>query len=133
MSKIVSRQNSEFVHDALTFSIIGAAISVHRELGPGLLEQVYENALGIELRRRNIQYEQQKKIPVKYHGELVGDLIADIVVEDRVIVELKSVKQLAPIHEAQIIAYLKASRIKTGLLINFNVMSLRSGVRRFSV
>ena len=78
-------------------------------------------------------FERQKRFPVQYDGEDVGELIADLVVEDKVIVELKSVKELLPLHEAQLIAYLRAARLKTGLLINFNVVSLKSGVRRISV
>ena len=108
-------------------------MEVHSELGPGLLEQLYESALCIELSGREIRYEQQKRIAVKYKGQDAGSLFADLVVEDRVIVELKSVRELAPIHEAQLISYLKLSKIKTGLLINFNVVSLKTGISRFSV
>ncbi len=119
--------------DQLTHSIIGAAMDVHSELGPGLLEHLYENALCIELARRNIRFVRQKRIIVEYRGQSVGDMVADLIVEERVIVELKSVKELAPIHEAQLITYLKLTSIMTGLLINFNVVALRTGVRRISV
>lgn len=119
--------------DDLTYRIIGSAMSVHSELGPGLLENVYENALCIEFDRRGIRYVQQKRIRVQYMGEDVGDMVADLILENRVIVELKSVKQLGPLHEAQIIAYLRAAKLKTGLLINFNVVALKSGIRRYSV
>ncbi len=119
--------------DALTFRIIGAAMAVHSKMGPGLFESIYENSLCIELDRREIRYERQKRYPVQYDSEDVGELIADLVVEEKVIVELKSVKELLPIHEAQVIAYLRAARLRTGLLINFNVVSLKSGIRRFSV
>ncbi len=119
--------------DELTFCIIAAAMAVHSALGPGFFESVYENALCIELNRRGIRHHRQKRIRVQYDGEDVGDMVADLVVEDRVIVELKSVKELLPLHEAQIIAYLRAAGVKTGLLINFNVVSLKSGIRRFSV
>ena len=122
-----------YERDDLTFIIIGAAMAVHSELGPGLLENVYENALCIELAARNLEYEQQKHLEVLYRGRNVGSFYADLVVEDKVIVELKSVKDLAPIHEAQLITYLKLANIKTGLLINFNVVSLKSGIRRISV
>jgi len=122
-----------FERDALTHDIIGAAMDVHSEMGAGLMEQIYENALCVELSRRKLRFEKQKRIPVTYKGESVGDLFADLIVEGRVIVELKSVRELAPIHEAQLITYLKLSNIKTGLLINFNVVSLKSGIRRFSV
>ncbi len=119
--------------DDLTHEIIGAAMEVHSEMGAGLLEQIYENALCVELTRRGIGHQKQMRMPVQYKGVAVGDLYADLVVEGRVIVELKSVRELAPIHQAQLITYLKLSRIKTGLLINFNVVSLKKGVRRFSV
>ena len=122
-----------YERDDLTFIIIGAAMAVHSELGPNLLENVYENALCIELAARNLEYEQQKHLEVLYRGRNVGSFYADLVVEDKVIVELKSVKDLAPIHEAQLITYLKLANIKTGLLINFNVVSLKSSIRRISV
>lgn len=119
--------------DELTDAIIGAAMDVHSELGAGLLEQIYENALCVELSHRGLRYQRQMRVPVRYKGEEVGDLYADLVVKGRVIVELKSVRELAPIHEAQLITYLKLSKIKTGLLINFNVVSLKDGIRRRSV
>lgn len=122
-----------YEHDELTHTIIGAAIAVHSELGPGLLAQVYENAICVEFRRRGIRFEQQKRISVLYKGEIVGDMFADLVVEDRVIVELKSVKDLTAIHKAQLITYLKVAQIKTGLLINFNVLSIKKGINRISV
>ncbi len=133
MKNKVSGRIQHYEHDQLTFRIIGAAMAVHSALGPGLLEQTYENALCIELGRRGIQYTQQKRIEVQFRGEVVGEMYADLVIEDKVIVELKSVRELASIHEAQLLAYLKAAGVKTGLLINFNVVSLKSGVRRFSV
>lgn len=108
-------------------------MAVHSKLGAGLFEAVYENALCLEFERRGIGYERQKRFTVRYDGIDVGEMVADLVVEDRVIVELKSVKELLPIHEAQIIAYLRAANLKRGLLINFNVVSLKSGIRRFSV
>jgi len=119
--------------DGLTFRIIGAAMAVHSKMGPGLFESIYENSLCIELVRGGISYERQKRFPVLYDGVDVGELIADLVIEETVIVELKSVKELLPIHEAQVIAYLRAARLRTGLLINFNVVSLKSGIRRISV
>ena len=120
-------------HDDLTHEIIGAAMDVHSEMGAGLIEQIYENAMCVELIKRGIRYQRQVRVPVEYKGVAVGDLYAELVVEGRVIVDLKSVRELAPIHQAQLITYLKLSRIKTGLLINFNVVSLKKGVRRFSV
>ena len=122
-----------FKRDDLTYRIIGAALEVHSELGPGLVEKVYENALCLEFRRRGIQFERQKRFRVQYQGEDVGDLVADLVVESQAIVELKAVSELLPVHEAQVIAYLKASSLRRGLLINFNVTRLKSGIKRISV
>jgi len=122
-----------FEHDELTYRINGAAIAVHREIGAGLFEGVYENALCIEFERRGLHYERQKRFQAEYQGEPVGQMVADLVVENEIIVELKSVKELLPLHEAQLIAYLKAAKLKTGLLINFNVRLLKSGIKRISV
>ncbi len=129
----MNKQLGSYDKDWLTHGIIGAAIEVHKEMGPGLLERIYENALCVELGKRSIRYAQQKPIAAKYKGQIVGDLYVDLLVEDKVMVELKSVKELTPIHEAQLIAYLKLANIKTGLLINFNVLTLKRGVRRISV
>ncbi|MCY3833359.1 MAG: GxxExxY protein [Chloroflexi bacterium] len=122
-----------YKRDDLTFRIIGAAMAVHSKLGAGLYEKIYENALCIEFTRREIRYERQKRFTVHYDGEDVGEMAADLVVEEEVIVKLKSVKELLPIHEAQLIAYLKAAKLKTGLLINFNERLLTSGIKRISV
>ncbi len=108
----------------ISYRIIGAAIEVHSQLGAGLLESIYEEALCAEFATRRLAFERQKPIKVDYKGMSIGNLIADIIVEDRVIVEVKSVKELAPIHTAQLITYLKVARIRTGLLINFNVVRL---------
>ncbi len=116
--------------DPLTRRIIGAAMNVHSEFGAGLLENVYQNALCIELKVQGIRFQAQKAIDISYRDQHVGHLIADIVVEDKVILELKSVEKLLPIHTAQLITYLKATGIKTGLLINFNVRHLREGIKR---
>ena len=129
------KQALAFEHDELTYRINGRGhCGSPQELGAGpVFESIYENSLCIELDRREICFERQKRFHVQYDGEDVGELIADLVVEEKVIVELKSVKELLPIHEAQVIAYLRAARLRTGLLINFNVVSLKSGVRRISV
>lgn len=119
-------------HDELTYRIIGAAMAVHSALGPGFFEKVYENALCHEFGKRGIRYQQQKRYRVRYDGVDVGEMIVDLVVEEQVIVELKAVRQLAPVTEAQVIGYLKAARLKRGLVINFNVRSLQSGIRRIS-
>jgi GxxExxY protein len=118
--------------DPLTDRIIGAAIDVHRELGPGLLEAVYETCLAYELAQRGLRVEQQKPLPVVYREVyLECGRRLDLVVEDRVIVELKSVERMNPLYEAQLLSYLKLSGYKTGLLINFNVRFLIDGVQRF--
>jgi GxxExxY protein len=118
--------------DPVTERIIGCAIEVHRALGPGLLESAYEKCLAFELGQRGIPFRQQLPVPVEYKGTRIecGYRI-DLLVDDAVIVELKSVDQLAPIHEAQLLTYMKLARIRTGLLINFNQQRLVDGLRRF--
>ena len=103
----------------ITYKVNGAIFEVNRILGPGFLEKVYENALLIELQKRSLKAESQVPIKVSYKGEEVGEYFADILVEDEVILELKSVQSLEKVHEAQILNYLKASGKKVGLLINF--------------
>lgn len=117
--------------DPLSNAIIGAAIEVHREFGPGLLEGIYESALAKEFDLRQIPYERQKPIVVEYKGSAldVGFRI-DFLVADLVIVELKSVDQLAPIHDAQVLTYFKLTSKRLGLLLNFNVPRLRQGIKR---
>jgi len=117
----------------ITGQIIGAAIEVHRELGPGLLESTYEACLIYELSQRRLGVEHQKKLPVIYRGVRIDcGYRVDLLVENSVIVELKSVEAILPIHEAQILSYLKLSGCKVGLLINFNVPVLNRGVHRFA-
>lgn len=118
--------------DPLTHRIIGAAMSVHSDLGPGLLESVYQNALCVELQEQGMSFRAEQPLDVIYRGRHVGHLYADIIVEGRVILELKSVEELAPIHTAQLITYLKATGLRTGLLINFNVRHLRDGIKRLA-
>jgi len=116
----------------LTKIIIGAAISVHKELGPGLLESAYEACLAYELAERKLRIERQKSLPITYRGvQLDCGYRIDLFVEDQVVVELKAVENLEPIHEAQLLSYLKLSRCEVGLLINFNVKVLKDGIRRF--
>lgn len=118
--------------DPLTWRIIGAAIEVHRELGPGLLESLYEDAFCYELGETGLGYKRQWPIPVDYKRRNIGNLIADVVVEDKVIVELKAVEQLAPIHTTQMLTDLKVTNLSLGLLLNFNVKTLRDGgIKRF--
>ncbi|HUL15898.1 MAG TPA: GxxExxY protein [Terriglobales bacterium] len=116
----------------LTRKIIGAAIEVHRLLGPGLLESAYEECLCKELTLRGIGHERQKPVPVVYKGvKLECGYRIDILVERRIVVELKAIEQIAPIHEAVVLTYLKLSRNRVGLLINFHVPVLKEGVRRY--
>ena len=118
-------------NEELTEKIIGAAIEVHRVLGPGLLESAYEAALAHELTLRGVRYERQKEMPVNYKGYLieVGYRLV-LLVEEQVVVELKAVTEMYPIFEAQLITYLKLSKRRVGLLINFNVPLLKEGVTR---
>ena len=103
----------------LTYQINGAIFEVNRVLGAGFLEKVYENALMFELRNRNLNAENQVPIKVEYKGELVGDYYADIIVENKIILEIKAIEKLLKVHEAQILNYLKATGLKIGLLVNF--------------
>lgn len=107
------------IDEDITEIIIGAAYKVANTLGAGFLEKVYENALAIELKKSGLSVKQQYSLPVYYEDELVGNYFADLFVEDSVIVELKAVRELVSEFSAQVINYLKAARIKTGLLINF--------------
>lgn len=117
--------------ESLTSEIIGAAIEVHRNLGPGLLESSYEICLARELELRGISFEFEKPLPLEYKGvRLDCGYRLDLLVSDAVIVEVKSVTALAPIHEAQLITYLKLTGVKVGLLMNFNVVVLKDGLRR---
>ena len=115
----------------LTSKIIGAAIEVHKTIGPGLLEGIYEDCLCIELERRSIPFERQKGIDIEYKGvKLNNQYRLDLVVNNMAVVELKTVDELAPIHDAQVLTYLKLTGIKVGLLINFNVPVLKDGIKR---
>ena len=114
-----------------THDIVGAAIEVHRRLGPGLLESTYESCLCRELSLRGISFRQEVPLPVHYRGlELDCGYRLDIVVEDSVIVEVKAVGKILPVHRAQLLTYLKLTNLRLGLLINFNVEVLRSGIYR---
>jgi GxxExxY protein len=117
----------------LTGEVIGAAIEVHKSLGPGLLESAYEECLCRELDLRKIAYERQKALPVEYKGvRLDCGYRLDVVVDKRLILELKACDSLLPIHEAQLLTYLKLAGIKVGLIINFNVAVLKEGIKRIS-
>jgi GxxExxY protein len=115
----------------VTEKIIGAAMEVHRALGPGLLESAYEECLCYELDLHGIKYDRQKKLPVIYKTVVIDIAYRlDLVVENQVVVELKAIDEVLPIHEAQLITYLKLGHWQVGLLINFNVPVLRNGIRR---
>ncbi|HEX3952583.1 MAG TPA: GxxExxY protein [Stellaceae bacterium] len=120
-----------YENDLLTEKVIGFAIEVHRHLGPGLLESAYEECLCYELREERIDFRRQVPLPVVYKSvRLECGYRMDIVAEGRLILEIKAVERLLPIHEAQVITYMKLSGINTGLLLNFNVPALKSGIRR---
>ena len=124
----------EEILDALTEEIIAAGIEVHRRLGPGLLESTYEHCLCRELSLRGISYRRQAPIPLEYRGtSLDCGYRIDVLVSDRVVVELKSIDQILPVHVAQVLTYLKLSRHPVGLLMNFNVVALKYGLRRVTL
>jgi GxxExxY protein len=118
-------------HERIVTAAIGAGLAVHRELGPGFIEQVYDRAMCVEMRLRNLRFERQKPIDVMYRGETLCCHHLDLVVEDVVVVEVKAVKEIRPIHEAQILSYLKAAKYRAGLLMNFNVKMFVDGLHRF--
>ena len=127
-------EDTEFLNREITQAVIASAISVHRELGPGLLESVYETCLAYELTERGHGIELQKEIPLIYRNiKFQSGFRADLIVNGRVLTELKSIDQLLPVHYAQVITYLKLTGIRTGLLINFNVPLLKEGLKRISL
>ena len=119
------------LEESLTENIIGAAIEVHKYLGPGLLESAYEKCLCHELNLRGLKFERQKAIPLEYKGiKLDCGHRLDIVVEEKVILEIKTVDTITPVHEAQLLTYLRLANLKVGLILNFNVPVLKDGIRR---
>jgi len=110
--------------------VIGASIEVHRQLGPGFLETVYHRAVTIELQKRGVAFEKGKRVTVNYKGHQLAEQFIDLVVESRVVVEIKAVSQLEEIHGAQVVACLRATGLRAGLLMNFNKPVLRAGLRR---
>lgn len=119
-------------YNEISFEIIGSSIEVHKNLGPGLLENIYEECLCFELNEKGIKTQRQVILPVNYKSKILDlGYRADIMVDDQVIIELKSIEDFHPIHEAQILTYLKLSKCKLGLLMNFNVTKMRNGIRRF--
>lgn len=120
------------LYEDLTEKIIGAAIEVHKELGPGLLENVYSECLSYELSQLGLHYKKELNLPVKYKTELLDcNYRVDFLIEDKVIVELKSVEKILKVHEAQLLTYMKLSDKRVGLLINFNTDTLKAGIKRF--
>ena len=124
----------ELLEKNLTRQIIGCAIEVHRQLGPGLLESIYEECLCHELRLKPLQFQRQVDLPVCYKGVKLGcGYRMDIIVENNVVLELKTVEAITPVHEAQLLTYLKLSGIRVGLIINFNIDVLKNGILRLVV
>ena len=116
---------TEILYKGLSYAIVGAAMEVHSTLGPGFLESVYQAALAEELRQRAIRFEEQKRLIVTYKGVVVGDYVADFLVEDQVIVEIKAVSGLNGSHKAQVVNYLAATGLKLAILLNFGAPSLQ--------
>jgi GxxExxY protein len=126
------RPEEKLYHGELTGEVIGVAIEVHKQLGPGLLESAYEECLCRELELRGKLYERQKRLPLIYKGlKLDCGYRIDLLVDGGLVVEIKSVDALAPIHEAQLLTYMKLGKVKVGLLINFNSPVLKDGIKRF--
>ncbi|HEU4687001.1 MAG TPA: GxxExxY protein [Vicinamibacterales bacterium] len=119
--------------DPLTHRIIGCAMEVHRALGPGLLETTYEEALCIELRDQGLSIHRQTRVPIYYKGHLIGEHRPDLIVQERVVVEVKSVDRLIGLHQAQLLAYMRLLKMPVGLLLNFNGEVLRTGIRRLVI
>ena len=119
--------------DGITEKIIGCAINVHKQLGPGLLESIYESALNIELNKSGLELERQKRVDVRYDGIIIGEHRLDLLVENKVVVELKSVERFDPVFQAQLLSYLKLGGYPVGLLINFNSRMLKNGIKRMTI
>jgi GxxExxY protein len=121
------------LQELLTERIIGCSIEVHRQLGPGLLESAYRSALGVEFDLQGMRYVQELPLPVKYKGKEIGQFRIDMLVEDAVVIELKSTERHDPVFEAQLLSYLKLGGYRAGLLINFNSVMVTKGIKRFVV
>ena len=121
MALIVKNQ---YVASGVTGDIIGAAMEVHRRLGPGFLESVYDEALAVEFEHRAIEFERQKELPVRYRGNIIKRFFCDFLVAKQIVVEIKAIKELGKIDRIQVISYLKASGTEIGLLVNFGAKSL---------
>jgi len=128
MLKLVSPLPEEL--ETMAQEVIGCCLAVHKELGPGLLESVYPRAVAIELEDRGISFEMEKPLRVNYRGQLLCHQRLDMFIDGRLVLELKSVEMLHPIHVAQVVSYLRLTKSRLGLLINFNVPILKQGIRR---
>ena len=130
--RVVTTENTEHTErDVLTGSVIGCAIEVHKTLGPGLLESAYQKALAHEFCAQSLSFKTEVALPVQYKGiEIDCAYRMDMVIENSLILELKSLSRIEPIHEAQLLTYMKLSQINKGLLINFNVRQLKDGIKR---
>jgi GxxExxY protein len=116
--------------EKLTHDTIGCCLAVHRELGPGLIEGIYSKAICRELKVANIPYERQKRVSVTYRGEFLCDQWLDFVIAEQLVLEIKSVEHLAPVHDAQLLNYMRLAGVRVGLLMNFNVAVLKDAIRR---
>lgn len=117
--------------ESLAKRVIGAAIEVHKALGPGFLESAYEKAISIELNHRHIEHQCQAHVNVQYKGICVGEGRVDVLIRDKIILELKAVEQFKGIHQSQLISYMRAMDIRLGFLMNFNTAVLKDGIKRF--
>jgi GxxExxY protein len=125
-----SRNVADVENDPFTASIIAVLIEIHRELGPGLLESMYENAICHEFDLRGIAYQRQVPVNVVYKGKVIGEQRVDLIVEGRLLLELKCCETLSAVHRAQVICYLRVTGLKLALLVNFNVAVLKDGIKR---
>lgn len=129
---ILNREHGHFKFDELTHLVIGAAMDVHKELGPGLTESIYEQCLMFELDQRRVRFQHRVLLPIRYKQiKLPKRFRMDLVVEKRLMVEIRSIEEIRNLDESHMLACLKLANLSTGLLINFNVASLRDGIRRF--
>lgn len=119
-----------YLHEELTERIIGCAMNVHRELGPGLLENTYEEALCIDLAEAGLDFVRQQRIPVLYKERFIGEYRPDLIISGLVVTEIKSVDRFIGVHRAQLLAYLRVSKTRVGLLLNFNCEVMKDGIKR---
>ena len=126
----VKRSTLSWREDQTMARVIGCAIAVHRELGPGFLESIYQRAMALELDARGLSFEQERAVPVSYRGTQIPGQRIDLIVEGLIIVELKSVSRFDDVHVAQVISYLRTTKLRAGLLMNFRVSQLHKGIKR---